>query len=320
MLLDEYGDAKLTDFGLSKSFKGDIDFNESAGSPMYAAPEVLLGQPHKGYISDIWSLGICLYVMVCGDFPFISENMRDYIQSVAINKFELPEYVSPLFIDLINKILAKNPKKRLNIKQIKEHPWLHSFDFNFMKSPGVIINRDILPIDIQVIKDSLGDCKQKFYQAWRVTNKATQNRFDNFVKNEDIKDIRLFWHGSRNENWWSILNTGLVLRPTNAVITGKMFGMGTYFSPTAKKSLGYTSLDGSYWAGGRSNSAFMGLMKVAYGIPYDVYSFDSCYYMYDYKNFRQQNLAQIASMHMPDRCCAMTRLSSTTRASVLSNI
>ena len=189
MLLDEYGDAKLTDFGLSKSFKGDIDFNESAGSPMYAAPEVLLGQPHKGYISDIWSLGICLYVMVCGDFPFISENMRDYIQSVAINKFELPEYVSPLFIDLINKILAKNPKKRLNIKQIKEHPWLHSFDFNFMKSPGVIINRDILPIDVQVIKDIVGYNEKKIRNVINdiLMNKHNNNTILYYLKIEKMK-------------------------------------------------------------------------------------------------------------------------------------
>jgi len=52
--------------------------------------------------------------------------------------------------------------------------------------------------------------------------------FDDFVEQEQVKDVRLFWHGSRNENWWSIINTGLVLRPTNAVITGKMFGYGIY--------------------------------------------------------------------------------------------
>lgn len=137
--------------------------------------------------------------------------------------------------------------------------------------------------EIDMIKLKLGDCKDKFYQAWRVSNSKTQKRFDEFVSKENIKDTRLFWHGSRNENWWSIINTGLVLRPTNVVITGKMFGYGTYYSPKARKSLGYTSLSGSYWARGNSNSAFMALMDVAYGTPYDVYSFDSKYYSFNYE-------------------------------------
>lgn len=142
--------------------------------------------------------------------------------------------------------------------------------------------------EVELIKSKLGDCKDKFYQAWRVTNKKTQKRFDEFVEKENIKDTRLFWHGSRNENWWSILNTGLVLRPTNAVITGKMFGFGTYYAPAARKSLGYTSLSGSYWARGNSNSAFMALINVAYGTPYDVYSFDSKYYNFNYEALQKE--------------------------------
>ena len=144
--------------------------------------------------------------------------------------------------------------------------------------------------DIKLIKSKLGDCKDKFYQAWKVSNQKTQKRFDEFVKNENIKDTRLFWHGSRNENWWSIINNGLMIRPSNAVITGKLYGYGVYFAPKARKSLGYTSLSGSYWARGNSSSAFMALMNVAYGEPYDVYSFDSKYNSLTYdglQNFKK---------------------------------
>lgn len=137
--------------------------------------------------------------------------------------------------------------------------------------------------DIHTIKSALGSCQDKFYQAWRVTNLRTQKRFEEFVRTEKIDNIKLIWHGSRNENWWSIINSGLVLKPTNAVITGKMFGYGIYFAPKARKSLGYTSLSGSYWAKGSSSSAFMALMEVAYGKPYDVYSFDSKYHSFDYQ-------------------------------------
>lgn len=137
--------------------------------------------------------------------------------------------------------------------------------------------------DIATIKVALGSCSDKFHKAWKVKNLRTQKRFDDFIKENNIKDVRLLFHGSRNENWWSIINSGLMLRPTNAVITGKMFGYGIYYAPKARKSLGYTSLSGSYWARGSSSSGFMALMDVAYGKPYDVYSFDSKYYNFNYE-------------------------------------
>lgn len=140
--------------------------------------------------------------------------------------------------------------------------------------------------DIELIKSKLGDCKDKYYQAWKVSNQKTQKRFDEFIKKENIKDTRLFWHGSRNENWWSIINNGLMIRPSNAVYTGSMFGDAIYASPTARKSLGYTSINGSYWARGNSSSAFMALMEFHYGKPYDVYSFDSKYYGYNYQKLQ----------------------------------
>ena len=141
--------------------------------------------------------------------------------------------------------------------------------------------------DIAIIKDALGSCSDKFHKAWRVKNIKTQQRYDDFVKENNIKDTKLLFHGSRNENWWSIINSGLVLKPTNAVITGKMFGYGIYYAPKARKSLGYTSLSGSYWARGNSSYGFMALMDVAYGKPYDVYSFDSKYYNFNYEKLQQ---------------------------------
>lgn len=149
-----------------------------------------------------------------------------------------------------------------------------------LEAKGLVFE-EATPDDIIVIKSALGSCSDKFCRAWRVTNTATQRAFDDYVK-DGIK-TKLLWHGSRNENWWSIVGSGLVLRPTNAVITGKMFGYGIYFATKARKSLGYTSLSGSYWAHGSSSSAFMGLYEVAYGKPYDAYSFDSRYYNLNYE-------------------------------------
>lgn len=137
--------------------------------------------------------------------------------------------------------------------------------------------------DTAVIKKLMAESAYHFSRAWKVTNLKTQKRFDDFVKANNIKETKLLFHGSRSENWYSILKTGLKIRPANVVITGSMFGSkATYFSPKCQKSIGYTSLGGSYWANGKDNVAYMGVFNTAYGKPYDVYSFDSKYYTMEY--------------------------------------
>lgn len=118
---------------------------------------------------------------------------------------------------------------------------------------------------IEMIKKMMGGDASKFYQAYQVTNIETQKQFDQFLSTAKDKKTELFWHGSRNENWLSIMKTGLVLRPANAVITGKMFGYGLYFADKFRKSLNYTSLRGSYWTNGSQDRGFLALYDVHVG-------------------------------------------------------
>lgn len=111
----------------------------------------------------------------------------------------------------------------------------------------------------------MGDDKSKFSRAFQFSNSHTHLTFNQFVGKADNKKTQLFWHGSRNENWFSILKTGLVLRPANAVITGKMFGYGLYFADKCRKSLNYSSLRGSYWSGGNANKAYLAIYEVHTG-------------------------------------------------------
>jgi poly [ADP-ribose] polymerase len=122
-----------------------------------------------------------------------------------------------------------------------------------------------IPSDITTIKERMGEISNQFAGAFRIVNKKTQVRFDKWVASAKEKRVKQFFHGSRNENWMSILDIGLLLRPTGVVITGKMFGNGIYYAPKARKSLGYTSLTGSYWAKGSCQEGFMALFDVHVG-------------------------------------------------------
>jgi poly [ADP-ribose] polymerase len=143
--------------------------------------------------------------------------------------------------------------------------------------------------DIALIKTLMNESADKFRKAWRVTNLKTQERFDKFVKENGIKDTRLLFHGSRSENWFSIIKTGLMIRPSNAVYTGSMFSDGIYFAPKCAKSIGYTSLSGAYWTRGGSNTAYMALFEVAYGTPHVIYQHDSSCYHLNYDVLQNKN-------------------------------
>lgn len=110
------------------------------------------------------------------------------------------------------------------------------------------------------------DLGNRVKSVYKVDCDWQRKRFESYCESKKISDTRLYWHGSRNCNWLSIMKAGLLLNP-DAQITGKMFGNGIYFAPSARKSWGYTSARGSYWANGRDDTAIMGLYRVAYGKP-----------------------------------------------------
>ena len=105
--------------------------------------------------------------------------------------------------------------------------------------------------------------------VYKITDDIKNKNFDDYCKENSIKKIKKLWHGSVNANWLSIITNGLSLRVR--VANGSMFGHGIYFAPSSKKSWGYTSYSGSYWARGNSSTAFMGLYDTAYGIPEKTY-------------------------------------------------
>ena len=142
-----------------------------------------------------------------------------------------------------------------------------------------ITMRECTPEEINEIKDCMKESSYHFSRAWRVDNISTRKKYEEFIKAHNIKNTKLLFHGSRTENWFSILKTGLKMRPANAISSGSMFGQkAIYFAPKCQKSIGYTSLSGSYWANGNDKIAYMALFDTAYGKPYNVYNFDSKYY------------------------------------------
>ena len=189
ILLTEKLDAKLTDFGLSRHFKKNELLNSSCGSPIYAAPEMLEGKSYDGTKIDIWSLGISLYTMVCGELPFVVDDENDiYILMDKIIKgnYNIPEFLSDECKDLIKNMLVTDPDKRITLEQIKNHKWVNKYNCNYMKSPGINIDECFLPIDIYLIKDICGKNEIKIRELVGdiLDNKHNENTIGYYLKNE----------------------------------------------------------------------------------------------------------------------------------------
>ncbi|KAB5523408.1 hypothetical protein PHYPO_G00152230 [Pangasianodon hypophthalmus] len=124
LLLDSNMNIKLADFGFGNFFVPGKPLNTWCGSPPYAAPEIFKGREYEGPQLDIWSLGVVLYVLVCGYLPFDAASLPALKQRVIEGHFRIPYFMSQECENLIRRMLVVDPAKRISLAQIKQHCWM----------------------------------------------------------------------------------------------------------------------------------------------------------------------------------------------------
>ena len=134
LLTDKQLSVKLADFGLAKIIGEESFTTTLCGTPSYVAPEVLENTKHRKYTRavDVWSLGVVLYICLCGFPPFSDElytNDRPYTlaQQIKMGHFDYPspywDSVGDPALDLIDRMLTVDVEKRITIDECLEHPW-----------------------------------------------------------------------------------------------------------------------------------------------------------------------------------------------------
>ncbi len=149
------------------------------------------------------------------------------------------------------------------------------------------------PAVIKEIKSMMQGDSGKLNQVFKVKNNRTQAAFDANLLAAKNKKVELFWHGSRNENWWSIISSGLVIRPSNAVYSGSMYGDGVYFATKFSKSYNYTSGRNSYYAKGSSNVAVLAVYGVHVGEQKHIQKHNSTCYSLNYKSIKAEGFDSV---------------------------
>jgi serine/threonine protein kinase len=123
LLLDRHNNIRVIDFGLSNQFNSVRPLmNTACGSPPYASPEMIKGNPYS-QAADIWSSGIVLYSMLTGMLPFDDDNLQTLLRKIVTQDVTYPSFLSPALIDLLRRMLTKNPELRITLPEIKEHDW-----------------------------------------------------------------------------------------------------------------------------------------------------------------------------------------------------
>ncbi|KAI8812489.1 kinase-like domain-containing protein [Cladochytrium replicatum] len=124
VLMDTNGNIKIIDFGFSNVMKEGNLLETFCGSAAYAAPEMIAGKQYAGREVDVWSLGVILYVLVCGQLPWDDRNMSRMFVEIMSCKVKIPDEISAECRDLIRKILQKNPQDRPTLQSLASHPYL----------------------------------------------------------------------------------------------------------------------------------------------------------------------------------------------------
>ncbi|XP_041027763.1 CBL-interacting serine/threonine-protein kinase 12-like [Juglans microcarpa x Juglans regia] len=126
LLLDDNGDLKVSDFGLSTvsdQIRQDGLFHTFCGTPAYVAPEVLGGKGYEASKVDIWSCGVVLFVLMAGYLPFHDQNIMAMYKKIYKGEFRCPRWFSPSLTRLLTRLLDTNPETRITIPEIMENKW-----------------------------------------------------------------------------------------------------------------------------------------------------------------------------------------------------
>ncbi|OCT54449.1 serine/threonine-protein kinase chk2 [Cladophialophora carrionii] len=134
LLTDKNLSVKLADFGLAKIIGEESFTTTLCGTPSYVAPEILENTRHRKYTRavDVWSLGVVLYICLCGFPPFSDElysreNPYTLAQQIKMGRFDYPspywDAIGDPALDLIDRMLTVDVEKRITIDQCLEHPW-----------------------------------------------------------------------------------------------------------------------------------------------------------------------------------------------------
>ena len=151
ILFDKNNKPKLVGFSYSSFYTKGKKNRDNYGSLCYACPEIIQNDFYNPELADVWSLGVVLYVMICGYLPFSEDDDEKNKQLIINGEVEYPPEISNKVKDLLRHMLDIDPNKRYNFLRIIRHPWFKPFS-ELTLFGGVNIYKMIYPVDERILK------------------------------------------------------------------------------------------------------------------------------------------------------------------------
>ena len=128
ILLDKNENVKLCDFGFTREYEGKASYLQTfCGTVCYSAPEMLKGEKYAGEKVDVWSLGVILYALLCGELPFDDDDENATRTKILTSEPKYPEHLTSDARSLLSVLLAKRPLIRPSLSDILTHPFLAEY-------------------------------------------------------------------------------------------------------------------------------------------------------------------------------------------------
>lgn len=197
ILITDKNDIKIIDFGFGMFAPDDSLQNFFCGTPNYMPPEIVVKQSYKGDRADLWSLGILLYKMLVGEFPFKGETEKDLYKTIQKGKFKIPQFISEDAKKILISLIQLKPEKRMNCKGVLENGWFKEIKEREEKNANK--KEEEMKEDINTIEE-----KKTIKENKEITEKPideektiitdTNNKEiikDCPVKEEEVKDLNI---------------------------------------------------------------------------------------------------------------------------------
>ena len=153
VLLDNQGYIKITDFGLSRVNVTNNEAKSVCGTPEYLAPEIILKQGY-GKAVDWWTLGSIIYEMLTGVPPFLTDSRPLLFEKIKNHAPKIPKDLPAATKDILERLLQKDPLKRLGYsngaEEVKKHEWFQNLNWEDL------INKRYTAPFIPTCNDGLG--------------------------------------------------------------------------------------------------------------------------------------------------------------------
>ncbi|KAL8396551.1 hypothetical protein RB594_003578 [Gaeumannomyces avenae] len=138
ILLDKHENVKLVDFGFTREYEGKSNYLQTfCGTICYSAPEMLKGEKYAGEKVDVWSLGVILYALLCGELPFDEDDDNDTRRKILSEEPRYPDHLPPAALSLLQILLSKRPLRRPSLADILSHPFLADHALNQQTILGI---------------------------------------------------------------------------------------------------------------------------------------------------------------------------------------